>query len=450
MSAEPIISSKRSFKKNTYQGKPVIETLTNGYFIVDENWVVKYWNESAEKLLGITKINILGKNLWKEFAQRIPIEFYAVYNKAFLKDIPIQFQEYWGEMNAWFDVTTWCVDDNLCVSFKSSSAPYTEDSVKIMDRLNTLTELYKYVTEITNDALWEWDWGTNEIFWIDGGHKRAFGYPIENKLIPVNFWRSCLHPDDRERVLTKLNTTIKDTELEIWEDEYRFKRMDGSFCYVHDRGHILRDENYKPTRIIGATQDIDERVMLEQDMSNQKMEQHREITSAVLTSLENERSAIGMEIHDNLGQILVVAKMYMQMAKTSKENKDAHIVKSLDFIQEVIEVIRKMSKNLIIPPSDIFGLIQNIRILITDVMAVHPIKIIFYEPGLEEEKIPEQLQINIFRIVQEQINNILKHSEASIAIIKLTRQDNEMLLVINDNGKGCDMSNEKKELESLI
>lgn len=447
MSAEPFLVTNgiiKKTRKNSYNGKPVIETLTNGYFIVDQNWIVQYWNKSAEKLLGVSKNNIIGKNLWEEFSHQIPVEFYAVYNKAFLKDIPIQFQEYWAEMNTWFDVTTWFVDENLYVSFKSCSPSFSEDSVSVVERLNTLTELYKYVTEITNDSLWEWDWDTNEIFWIDGGHKRAFGYPIENKLIPVNFWKSCIHPDDRDRVLQKLHTIIKDTAGEIWEDEYRFKRMDGSYCYVHDRGHILRSENNVPTRIIGATQDINERVLLQQQLATQKTEQYQEITSAVLTSLENERSSIGMEIHDNLSQILVVAKMYMQMAKTSGENKDDYIVKSLGLIQEVIDVIRKISKNLIIPPANIFGLSHNIKNLITDVMATHPIKITFYNPGVDEEEFSEPMQVNIFRIVQEQINNILKHSGASLVTISLTRQENEILLMIKDNGKGYDGLNAKK------
>src|SRR5687768_3701571 len=123
----PLNGSIQKTKRNGYQGKPMTETLTNGYFIVDQNWKVKYWNKSAEKLLGVSEINIVGKNLCEEFAHRVPVEFYAMYNKAFLGDIPIQFQEYWAEMNAWFDVTTWFSDDNLCVSFKNNSQAYPEE-----------------------------------------------------------------------------------------------------------------------------------------------------------------------------------------------------------------------------------------------------------------------------------------------------------------------------------
>jgi PAS domain S-box-containing protein len=446
MSPELLVASNGSLQKankNSYQGKPVIETLTNGYFIVDQNWTVKSWNKSAEKLLGVAQVNIVGKNLWEEFAHLVPVEFYAVYNKAFLGDIPIQFHEYWAEKNAWFDVTTWFTGDKLYVSFKNSSGPYSEEQGTLLERLNTLAELYKYVTEITNDSLWEWDWRTNEIFWIDGGHKRAFGYPIENKLVPVNFWKSCIHPEDKQRVWTKLYTIINNTTDCIWEDEYRFKRMDGSYCYVHDRGHILRTENNAATRIIGATQDINERVVLQQQLALQQAAQQREITSAVLTGMENERASIGREIHDNLSQVMVVAKMYMQMAKDTEANRDAHIDRSVVLIQEVIDVIRTISKNLIVPPANIFGLSNNIKILVADVMAAHNIQIEFHEHSMEEQ-LPEELQFNIFRIVQEQMNNILRHSGATRASIRLSWLDNEVLLVIADNGKGADAVNEKK------
>ncbi len=193
---------------NIYKGKPIIETLTNGYFIVDNKWTVKYWNKAAEKILGVAGSEIVGKNLWQQFANSIPIEFYAVYNKAFLKDMPIHFREYWAEKNTWFDVMTWYSENTLCVSFKSSSQVFRENADQARDGLRTLTELYKFVTEITNDCLWEWDLGCDEIFWIDGGHKRVFGYPVENLLVPVSFWEKCIHPGDRVRVLTKLNRII--------------------------------------------------------------------------------------------------------------------------------------------------------------------------------------------------------------------------------------------------
>lgn len=425
----------------SYRGKPIAEIIVNGFFSVDENWTVKYWNKSAEQLLGIPAKDIVDKNIWKQFGELIPSDFYAAYHQAKLQEIPAYFREYWAEMKAWFEVNTWYCDDRLYLSFKSSKKGFlgkAEEPPKIS------AELYKFVTEITNDCLWEWDLNSNEIFWIDGGHKRVFGYPIENTLVPLSFWKNCIHPDDKVRVLTKLNKIVAAENGSFWEDEYRFKNAKGSYIYVHDRGHIVFDENNTAARIIGATQDINDRILLKNELTVQRQEQQREITGAVLTALENERASIGKELHDNLGQVLSVAVMSMQMAKRPKENSEEWIDKSLELIQDVINEIRKISKTLVIPENHIISLLENIRILVDDVMAVRPIKIEFKESGMSELVLEFSMQVTIYRIIQEQINNILRHSNASHASITLSGNKSEITLEVSDNGQGADMSKEKK------
>ena len=250
----------RKADSNGYLGKPVTEIITNGFFTVDRRWTVKYWNKAAETLLGVQAKNIVGKNLWEEFAAYIPLNFYAVYHKAFLQDNPFHFEEYWGEMGAWFDVIVYYCDDTLSVSFKSTSSRHNTDPQK---QLTILNELYRFITEVTNDCLWEWDLQAKEMFWIDGGHKRLFGYEIENALIPQSFWECCIHPEDKLRILTRLNKILTEASASFWEDEYRLKKANGDYAYVHDRGHIVYDKNRLASRMIGATQDISSRKLAE-------------------------------------------------------------------------------------------------------------------------------------------------------------------------------------------
>ncbi len=425
----------------SYRGKPIAEIIVNGFFSVDENWTVKYWNKSAEQLLGVPATEIVNKNIWKQFGKLIPMPFYSVYHQAKLSDIPAHFREYWAEKEAWFDVNTWLCDDLLYLSFKSSNQGFSENEKQ---QPNISADLYRFVTEITNDCLWEWDLNSNEIFWIDGGHKRVFGYPIENTLVPLSFWKNCIHPDDKIRVLTKLNKMVTAETECFWEDEYRFKNAKANYIYVHDRGHIVFDENNTAARIIGATQDINDRVLLKNELAVQRKDQQREITGAVLTALENDRAIIGKELHNNLGQVLAVAIMSIQMAKRPKENREAWIDKSLELIKNVMNEIRKISKALVIPENNIISLLDNINILVNDVMAVHPIKIEFHETGFSDLVLNDSLQVTIFRIVQEQLNNILKHSKATHASITLSRNKSEIVLEVSDNGQGADLHKENK------
>jgi PAS domain S-box-containing protein len=431
----------------SYRGKPITDIITNGFFSVDRKWTVTYWNKAAEILLGVKAKEIVGTNLWEKFVDVLPIDFYSVYHKAFLQDIPVHFKEYWGEMGAWFDVITYYCDATLFVSFKCNSQPahtdYPKPSGYPPDQVSIMNELYRYVTKITNDCLWEWNLETRELFWIDGGHRRAFGYQIENALIPQSFWESRLHPDDKDRILTRLNHLIHEGSGSVWEDEYRFKKASGDYAWVHDRGHIIFDADKRASRMVGATRDISERVVLQQKLEEERSTRHREITEAILTAQEREREDIGKELHDNLNQTLVVAKLYMQMAKSYEGNREIYLKKSFEFIEDVIQEIRRISKKLVIPGTHIIGLFDNINNLLTDLRDIHPIKFQFNPEGISEKDLDDKMQVTIFRIVQEQLNNILKHSKATNASIRLSRYENDVTLAISDNGKGCDASAEK-------
>ncbi|MEO6611361.1 MAG: PAS domain-containing protein [Chitinophagaceae bacterium] len=419
--------------------KAIVEIVDNGFFTVDPEWTVQYWNKSAEKILGVSAADIVGRNLWSEFAGLIPVEFYSVYYKAFLKDIPVHFEEYWGEKGAWFDVVTYYSNDKLYVSFKSSDHSHTKDPAHLLQQLRKLSEFYRLVTEITNDCLWEWDLQKKEIFWIDGGHKRVFGYEIENAIVPQQFWENCLHPDDKQRMLDQLKKVLTGSET-TWEEEYRFKKINGEYAFVHDRSHIIYDDNKNALRMIGATQDISGKVLLENKLVTERKAQQREIAKAIITAQEKERAEIGREMHDNLNQTLAVAKMYIQMAQIPGKNATSYLTKSTEYILKVISEIRKISKHLSISGNHLIGMGENIKSLIQDMMEVYPIKIEFHQEGIEEEDIGEKLQLAIFRIIQEQLNNIMKHANASKASIHLNREQKDIVLLISDNGDGTDLS----------
>jgi len=426
---------------NTYSGKPISETVTNGFFTVNREWIVKQWNKAAEQLLNVQEKDIIGKNFWEKFPKAVQLDFYAVYHQAFLQDIPIHFEEYWAETGKWFDVITYHFKDILSVSFKIIN--HSEQKGHTPNQSTNLNELYRFVTEVTNDCLWEWNLKAKEIFWIDGGHKRVFGYDIVNSLIPQSFWQSCMHPDDKSRILTKLNKIITDGYSCEWEDEYRFLKVNGEYAYVHDRGHIIYEQG-KASRMVGATEDITARKLTEFKLAEERLTKQREITGAVLTAQENERADMGKELHDNVNQILVAAMLYMKMAKKDDGGKKFYIEKSCNYILNAVEEIRKISKSLIPIGMQHIGLIESIKDLINDISKAHPVKIEFRNDDILDGDLDDKLKLNIFRIVQEQFNNILRHSKATRVSISLSKHENKITLIIADNGEGCDMLNIKK------
>jgi PAS domain S-box-containing protein len=346
-------------------------------------------------------------------------------------------------MGTWFDVLTYHCEGSLSVSFRSREEP--AGSKHPEQELKTLNELYRFVTQVTNDCLWEWDLLTRQIFWIDSGHKRVYGYPIVNALIPQSFWENHLHPADKTRILERLATVLAEGSDSLWEDEYRFQKADGSYAIVHDRAHIIFDRDKVAARMVGATQDITARksaemelLAAERKLVEERLTKKNEVIHAVQAAEEKERSEIGKELHDNLSQILGAAKLYIEMAKTDGERREMCLDKSSSFIVKVIDEIRKISKGLS-TPNMVMGLLDSIHMLLDDLIMIDTLKIEFHAAGFDEQELDERLRLTIFRIVQEQLNNILKHAEATTAIIKLFKRGNKIVLHISDNGKGHDL-----------
>ena len=441
-----IISQTRGFerqRRNSYQAKPIAEIIVNGFFTVDKKWTVQYWNKAAERILKVQAAEIIGKNLWEVFAGLLPLEFYAVYHKAFESNMPVHFEEYWGEMGGWFDVVTYYCDDTLSVSFKSSQHSIgLEYPTSLEQQLQIKTGLYKFITEVTNDCLWEWDLVSNEMFWIDGGHRRIFGYPIENALIPQSFWEGLIHPDDRSRVLSRLRDIIAEKSTCTWEDEYRFKKMDGDYAWVHDRGHIICEAS-EAQRMIGATLDITAKVLLEEKSVAEGQAREREIAALLLAAQEKERFTIGKELLDNINQVLAATNLYVSMAKEDEGNREAFLNKSSIYIIQAMTAINKMSKALAPPFIDLLGLVNSIKILTDDLAAGHLVRFTINDNGLDVPALNQNLQMDIFRIVQLQVHNILRYAFATTASIDISRQGNEIILLIADDGVGCDLTKRK-------
>lgn len=422
---------------NNYPPYSIAETLTNGFFTVDNKWTVQYWNPAAEKILNVPATDIIGKNLWKRFEGVIPVELLKADLNAFLQTSPVHFHEYWAEMDAWFDVTTYHCDNTLSVSFKSSRHKPVELPESAVERLKTLTELYRFVTEITNDCLWEWNLDTQEICWIDGGHKRVFGYEVENELVPQSFWEHCIHPDDKAAVLLSLRKKLAKKTAALWEATYRFKAANGNYLHVHDRGHIVRDKNKRACRMIGAIQDITEKTLLEIKLAKERITKQKQITDAVLQAHENEREAIATELNENLNQLLVATRWNIQLAKLDKDKRDDCLQNSADYLNHVISEIRKIYKNLAMPDMQILSLFDNIKNLVEDMNSEHSIKFRFTEAGIdEEEDLDKHIQLDIFRMVQHLVKNIIQHAHATTARIDLQRKGNNLVLCVSDNGTG--------------
>lgn len=176
-----------------------------------------------------------------------------------------------------------------------------------------------------------------------------------------------------------------------------------------------------------------EKKLLRQELNKQKL-----VAQAVVDAQEKERSLIGKELHDNINQILSTAKLYLEVARNDEKERISLIDMSTQGISDAINEIRTISRSLV--PSSIgdLGLVESIQDLVESIKLTRKLNVEFYyHPGIDD-LMTEQQKLMIFRIAQEQVNNVMKHAQAKNLIIELFAEDNVINISISDDGKGFD------------
>jgi signal transduction histidine kinase len=170
-------------------------------------------------------------------------------------------------------------------------------------------------------------------------------------------------------------------------------------------------------------------------MLQEEEKYRRLLTEQMITVQEREREWIGRELHDNVGQVLTTVKLYLETA--SRQGNNPLIPQSMQLINSSITEIRNLSHQLSAPTLGTRSLIDSINALIETVAFSTKLKFEFDHTGYQERVIMSQ-KLAVYRILQEQLSNIIKHAEATKIWITLSQNDSNIMLTVRDNGKGFD------------
>lgn len=298
-------------------------------------------------------------------------------------------------------------------------------------QLRDTNERLLLMTRASSNAIWEWDMQTGYIFRNDA-LMDMIGYPQE-PLHGLAWWLRRIHPEDRDRVSDKVKD-VTDKGKQSWEEEYRFKCADGIYKHMLDKGFVVY-ENGLPVRMIGSLQDISGVKQLEYDLIEEKIRHQKDISEIAIRVQEKERTRIGHELHDNVNQILSTTKLFVDLLMPVTTEEKQIKEKCIGYLQMAISEIRKLSKELVTPELHENGLINSIGTLVNDLTVSTKMQIRFTHDQAAD-LLDFGKQVTIFRIIQEQLKNILSHSQAKRVDINLQAGENEILLIVRDDGKG--------------
>jgi two-component system, NarL family, sensor histidine kinase UhpB len=293
----------------------------------------------------------------------------------------------------------------------------------------------------TNDAVWDIDLLTHESY-TNRTLQDMFGYNEEELRDNYTWWRTNLHPEDEKRVLETIDNILENGG-NFWKDEYRFRCKNGKYKTIFDRGVIIRDHKNKPVRLIGAMQDVTSQRALQHELVAEKLLHKNEMAKGILQAAEAERKKLGEELHDNINQLLGVVRLYIEHAINNKSEQETLLKKSSLHLKTVIEEIRALSRSLIPPTLSDLGLVESVRELAETITLAKNISFTIEHEGFDEGEITSGKQLVLYRILQEQLNNIIKHSGANEVTIELKQTARSVQLIISDNGQGFDVNNNK-------
>ena len=260
--------------------------------------------------------------------------------------------------------------------------------------------------------------------------KNELGHNIETSEYILDYF-----PPEKQPLLLFYMTEVLTGKHINYEVSY--PQPDGLFNWYHVRMFPISGGNNNIYGLMMAVSDVTGKKLLEQKLLDQKVQEQKKIIRAVLQAQEKQRNSIGHELHDNINQVLSVVKLYLDMMDKNQTNRNELLEKSKIYINTAIQEIRLLSRQQVTPQKTI-NIKELIDELIRDLNVNPHTGTKFYCRIANNLSLGEDLKLNIYRIVQEQVSNILKYADASQATISINQNNANVYLSIIDNGKGFD------------
>jgi two-component system sensor histidine kinase UhpB len=321
--------------------------------------------------------------------------------------------------------------------------------------LRKTAEILKEAQKVARLGHWEWNPQTNEVLWSDEIF-RILGYDQKTTTADFDLWFDMIHPSDLHSANKFVEDTLKGKQ--VLSTEYRIVRQDGEIRHLLVKGTTTFDERNQPSRILGVMQDITERAQAEQENEQlleavtQQREELRALNTRAAEADEIERQRIAKELHDQIGQNMSALSINLNILQNRVSETDANLIKkiddSLNLVDETTDGIRNVMADLHPTVLDDYGLLPALNWLAERVGERTGLRIDVTSKNLKEERLNPKVEMQLFRITQESLNNISRHARAKRVTIALKQLEHFLQLSIADDGIGFDVDHQQKSGEN--
>jgi len=432
------VEAEKILKESEANLKAIFQSTSQSFLLMNTDTRIVAFNENAAKaILAFYHKQVKKGDLFKEFVlpdrhQKFDSHFKEVLNRKI-----VNFEEKFnfpGKDDVYLEVTYSPVLKDEKVIGIIMCAEDTTQRFLSKETILKSEQKYRELVETSIDMIWTVDKKGTVIF-------------VNNAAIDILGWepdeivgRSFIEfvgPDDKERVYQTIMDVMKTTDR-YSNYESSILRKNGTVANVITHAVVNHDNITGEAWLTGTSRDITERVYAEK-LLNQKNEQLQLLSSYLQTIREEERKHIAREIHDELGQQLTGLKMDLAWMnrKSVEKNSDLSdkLADMLKLVDETIKTIRKISSDLRPGILDDLGLIPAVEWQCHEFEKRTKIKCNFLN-RVPDALIDKEASTGVFRILQESLTNIARHSDATEVKVEFDQKLDQFLLLINDNGKG--------------
>ncbi|MEJ6981794.1 PAS domain S-box protein [Pedobacter sp. P351] len=404
-----------------------------GYFILDHNGIILEVNTTGCNQLESAKRTIVNRRFQSFLDSSDADAFYLFFRRIFnsSEKQSNQFNLYTAKGKTIYTQVEGIV---IRDSFLGKEQCYLAviditERRKAELKLQETKERLEMALDASVTGTWQMDLGTKDIL-LDKFSWQIYGVKDPNSVQTLDSFVKRIHPDD----WTELNKQFQDAiqykhDLEV---EYRIIKPDGNIAYISARGHVIERPGSSKS-FVGILMDITHRKEMEEEAMKLKAEHQKNILTAVFRAQENERKRISEALHDSVSQLLYGIKLKLQDYK--RTDKDGAVFTELNTLLDLaVSETRNISFELAPAILNDFGLCTALeemskRLNTTD------LKIHLRVSGLKS-RFDLNKELSIFRIIQELVNNVIKHAKATELKIEATRKNKSLRINVKDNGRG--------------
>lgn len=258
-----------------------------------------------------------------------------------------------------------------------------------------------------------------------------------------------------EKEQNNINQIILEKQRTGWQGEINITTRNDESIWL-DLSMVPVTIKNDESELLVICFDITERKKAEQEVDRlnkqntaDKLNQQKIISSKIVENQENEQNRIAKEIHDGIGQMLTGLKFSLESINLEDKDKAEQKIEYLKKLSlDIIKGVRTATFNLMPPELSDHGIVSSLVKLTQELSKLTGKEILFYNKTDFDQRLDSLVEINIYRLTQEAINNALKYADSSHIIVQLSHSPTLLSIIIDDNGKGFDVTAVDKKRNS--